>query len=303
MLDGFGMVSVHHAIVWANGIEQVEEILDDIDSSDGFEIRHLEFKESATAKAMVANAYAFEAASAKHLYAKTLYLGGFPARALHIVLARRGIDFKTEKTAGKVCVFDPAVRDLKWELRKKFNPRSPSGEMSHEHVIHISDSSAIAAKSLLLNLGPKYLRISAHSNSTQFGLSLPWHLASVRKVNFSHLSIAEVFVRVITRKGLAVVPIAESPHFRSARTGSFGEYRDYLNVNRGIGLTDWYSVRKFRRILAADLQDGGGPILVRGFRLEGTTRFLILDGVHRAVAHMLSGKTLIEVAIVGEESV
>ena len=300
MIVSPALVTFHHAILWANGLDRVEPILDALQSREDFEIRHLESRTYPSTKAMVANAYAFDSAPAKHLHAKTRYLERFGAKALHIVLVRFGADFGTEKIAGKVSTFDPVVRNLKWQLRERFNPRDEAGEMTHEHVLHISDSSGIASKSLQLSIGQKFLKLSSNIDLLRLGFPVPWHLNNVEQVTLDDVPVEDLRARILTQSGVEVVPVSDTPHFRSAKSGNFAEYREYLARNRGVRLTDWYSVQKFSRILSTETWGNSFPILVRHFSQDRRKRFLILDGVHRAVAQSIQGARQISAAITGK---
>lgn len=291
----------HHAVIWANGFDVAESILELLDAHPSLEISHIELKSYRSARAMVGEVYAFESAPVKHLLSKTRYLRKFETKALHLVLEKRGIEFASEKISGEVAIFDPTMRKIKWDIREIHNPRNPIGELQHEHVLHVSDSWHLAIQSLYLSLGTKAELILEQERMGRLGLSIPWHLKDISNVNLALVPVADLVARILTPGGTRILPLAETPHYLSAANEEFEEYRRYLSANRGVGLTDWYSVQKFQTILSSYDPEVFSPIIVKPIEHQDQPKFLILDGLHRAVAHGLQSRDSIVSAVVGAE--
>lgn len=293
-----GPRTIHHCVVWANGMQHLEGILDHLESPPQVRLHHLEFTEYRSVVDMIAKVYATDDTPVKHLFRKNAFLNAYPAYCVHVIISTEASPLVAEKVNGNIALFDPKVRSLKWEIRQKFNKRTHDGEISQNHVIHISDNQVKASKTLALNLGRKSVRIAESINDETMGMALPWHQLPLKRVTVGTIESNRLRARIIHNGIPKIVCVESTPHFASAVSGDFKIYEAYLKKHRGVELTDWYSVRKFSSLLTQSSPGEWPPPLVREISVSGEKRFLILDGLHRSVASKLRGEQSIVVAVV-----
>ena len=94
----------------------------------------------------------------KTAYLQTLAGGGAPRVA--VVTLGDALPVPAQYGEGEHRVTaNKNIVDLKWALRDAFNPRTPNGDMTHEHTVHVTDTSDDAWH-LLSTLGYVYHTIA-----------------------------------------------------------------------------------------------------------------------------------------------
>ena len=288
----------HHLIIWGHGLEVREQILSVIEGTPGFDIQTVRQTNHRSATDLIAKAYAHDTSQIKHLTSKTLYLRQFEPKAFHVVVSKSRGPIKLEKFTGGWVPVDEAIRDLKWSIRARFNPKNRDQSSGHDHVIHAADSHSQSVQTWQMFFGRTAVIADAGGVKSTFGLWIPNHLKVGGTVCFQEVSPLELMASLNTNSGVIQVPVQETPHYQMLSTNTSSGYQSYIETFRGKELTDWYSVEKFKT-LSQSLSSGvGNPILVRDTSVT-QRKFVILDGLHRAAIALHLERDFVEVGIFG----
>lgn len=271
-------------IVWPNGSKFLDEILDILDSEESLEIIRVLKKEKYNMKKLVRDVYKNDQVNALHIIGKVKYLKKISGAVTFILCDETApqIVIRGEKSN----IVDSArVLKLKNDIRLKFNTRLPNGEISHNHVVHSTDSEEEALR-LLHMVEPTFLynyNISALGGwgldgcSMQQGLEVLQETVKCQNVNID--SLKAVIIENHGR-GAEYIPLEDTPHFKFLH-GNKQPYFRYISQHRGLGHKVYYSGKKFETLLNDALRDFKTlpPVTVK---IWGD-KYIIVDGLHRAV--------------------
>jgi len=271
----------HHLIIWGHGLAVIEGVLAAVEDNTWARIHRVRETSDRSVGDLVAKAYAHDSSRIKHLKAKTAYLKGFEPRALHVVVAKAPGPFVLEKSPQGWIAVDAEVRGMKWEIRERFNPIEMGRTSSHHHVIHASDSAAQSAMTWKRFFGEESVIADQTATRSHFGLQIPRHLRVDKRIRFEKVKPHTLRASILTRLGVRRVSLFDTPQYQMLRSNDSSPYEAYLKEFRGKGLTDWYSVEKFRALQGSATTVRQNPILVRKESSHGSD-YLILDGLHRA---------------------
>ena len=271
----------HHLIIWGHGLAVIEGVLAAVEHNPWVRIHSVRETSHRSVGDLVAKAYSHDSSRIKHLKAKTAYLNGFEPRAMHVVVAKAPGPFVLEKSPHGWIAVDAEVRGMKWEIRRRFNPPGIGRTSSHNHVIHAPDSAAQSAMTWKSFFGAESVLADQTATRRHFGLQIPRHLGVDKRIRFEEVKPHTLRASILTRSGVRRVSLIDTPHYQMLRGDDSSAYHAYLKEFRGQGLTDWYSVEKFRALQASATTVRQNPILVRKESSHGSD-YLILDGLHRA---------------------
>lgn len=135
-------------MIWGNGLNHVDEILDIIDKDENFKVILTEDVIYDNTEKFIKGIYECDTVPWDHLIAKSQYLMTSPKKAIFILTENLVPDEKHFGGGAFRHIQCQKVKDIKTIIRSKFNPPFsdtnktvsplPKG-ISHEHVIHGSD--------------------------------------------------------------------------------------------------------------------------------------------------------------------
>ena len=149
--------------------------------------------------------------------------------------------------------------------------------MTHNHVIHGCDTLA-QYDDMMSYLGYRNIRRDFRSDRWT---NLPFHISLGENFNFEKVSLEHVRVSIYNKvkRGTERLLVKETPHYLFC-IGQTEQYSQYVCDNLGIGLRDYYSVRKYQNLLDSILKEEHPKLIITARRFEDT--ILIVDGAHRA---------------------
>lgn len=288
-------------ILWGNGFKHAPEILGMIRSHPDLALKKVYLREITDIGRFIDEVYADGATPRAHLREKTKYLrksnnpNAVVAFALNEnpkhALSGRG-EFRHRECEN--------IKNLKEEIRERFNPKNPDGSRTEEHVIHASDSEAHAhhlAKVLGYPNGIDDLK-----NPPDSILPVPHYLAPITHFTIRSIALKNIYAQIIkgTRRSFSaeLTDLEHTPH-RAFLRGDIAAYQNYIEEFGGIHLTEDYTPERFAK-LAENFKYLSPPnelsyIIVREFE-RGAYR--ILDGVHRAAILKDAGIEAAPVAVI-----
>jgi hypothetical protein len=285
-------------LIWGNGIQYKEEILDILRSKEFIKILRIMNHRPKSIAHLVKTIYSYDYAPFEHLKAKTRYLLKTDPDVVFIFF--RNEDAQERYFGGGAFrhIECERIKSLKEEIRDKFNPRI-DGKRTEEHVVHASDNESQTDHIL------KYLRykngVGHLKNVPNPILSAPYYIPgfgefTIRRINSSQL-YCNILRGTIESYWTEPVQIEDTPQF-TCLTGDTQSYNDYLARFTGGPLTCDYSVDNLMELSQnfAYLEPpyAASYILVNEFP---PNKYLILDGVHRATILKFRGITDFPVAV------
>lgn len=276
-------------IIWGNGLDHTDEILDILRAESTLEILQIEKRHVENMQAFVFQLYACDTVPIEHLRAKLRYLH-YVAPEIVLVFVRNLDPQEMPAGAGPFRkVQCQNINRIKWDIRERFNPRV-DGRRSEEHVIHASDYEEQVDYCLKL-LGYKGGIHYLVGDGAGLPFHKPHHIArpsayTYRTVPMGILRASILQQHITGEVSAQSTPIAETPHFRALQDDP-QYYIDYVSRFRYTRLKDNH---RWERLLALSQLDTAAlgnlaPILVQP--LDGYLR--ILDGVHRAAVMLYRG--------------
>ena len=278
-----------HGLVWPHGVEKVMQMFELIEAHGGFSIRHVYLQRNPNLRKLISIVYRHDYAPISHLSAKLRYLRKLSGDCIHFFLQVEEAQFFLEGEGSWRHYESASVNDLKWKLRREFNPRGSDGNMTHHHVVHFSDNPEQArdvANATGIALGDD--RRGLFERAT-LGVRTPSHIRVPPSLRASAVSVRKLRALVWSGSRKTLMPVDDTPHMKALTTRSKEIYDSYLLPRLGGHLRDGHSYERLTSLLAT--ADGPGfsgfdPIIV--IPLEDGF-YQILDGVHRAsVAHHLN---------------
>lgn len=294
-LNYFNISTMYNSIViWGHGIEYMDDIIDSLRNS--IDCNMLNIKEISVNNMddFINNCYKLEMINKDHIAAKTNYLKKVKPKVIHILIKNYGVKYKKYGSGSFEVISDENLVNWKWKIRERFNPRQknfkrhPLSEgITHNHVIHLTDTSEECnelSKYCLNNL-PDYFE-------NKFNIvNIPWHISDKRKITIDKKNINDIKVSVID---MGKVHIIDSPLYQYV-IGNKTPYINYWNKNKGGKIQDDHTPKKFDKLINTfnpnkyNYNDKN-LILV-------TSDLIVLDGHHRISILKRSGINNIKVAI------
>ena len=138
-------VNPHHVSPYPTSTSKVRE-------TAGLHVLRIDHRQLASMEEFIGLIYERELAGSRemagHIAHKTAYLqalaGGGMSRVAVVTLGD-ALPVRAQYGGGEHRVTaNKNIVDLKWKLREAFNPRLSTGKMTHEHTVHVTDTSADA---------------------------------------------------------------------------------------------------------------------------------------------------------------
>ena len=279
-------------LIWGHGVKYTKEILSMLRAVNDFRIIIIVRKDVGDIRKFVSDIYACDTARPSHLRDKTRYLLTTPSEVVFILVENRnpqeayfgkGISRKIQSTL---------VKDVKEDIRNRFNPRKADGKRTEDHVIHASDYEAQVPYMLgVLGLRPlEYYTRQSHPE-----INATYHIEPFEEYHIREVPVDNLRANIL---GLGLVPVDQTPHYQYV-AGSRHAYESYHGEHWGTMLIEDHFPEAFDRLLAEFREDYVSPegkksFIVARAKPDGT--YQILDGVHRA--SILRHRGVAKVAIV-----
>ena len=264
-------------MIWGHGLHCAGEILERLRSDPNFEIVSIVKRQIDNMEQFVSDIYACDSVPMHHLVAKTRYLLSTKPEILFILVKNNN---PREEYFGEGVfrhIQCRVVKELKEELRIRFNPRV-NGKRTEHHVLHASDyESQVEHVLKVLGLHP----VAYYSRVPNPTLDVPYHIGAFDRYEVKEVDVDSLYANII---GHGLVPLEKTPHFMYT-LGHKDDYREYHESHMGKELTDDHFPESFDRMID-ELDYGretpsGKKCLILARRLDDGT-YQILDGVHRA---------------------
>jgi len=281
-------------IIWGHGIEYMDDIIDSLRNNIDCDILNIKQISVNNINDFIKNCYKLEMINKNHIVAKTNYLKKVKPNVIHILIKNYGVKYKKYGSGTFEVISDENLVNWKWKIREKFNPkqknfrRKPlSRGISHNHVIHLTDTTEECnelSKYCLNNL-PNYFE-----NKFKI-VYIPWHLSDRKKITINKKNINDIKVKVI---GAGKVNIIDSPVYQYV-IGNKTPYINYWNKNKGKKLQDVHTPKNFDNLINTFKPDkynynDKNLIIV-------TSDLIVLDGHHRISILKHAGINNIKVSI------
>jgi len=286
-------------LIWGNGIQYSEKIINQIRNDKNFKIVLIKYHEVEDINKFVKQIYSVDYAPLSHLKAKIKYLLNSNPQVMIIFAINKNHQEKIFGEGGFRHIECEYVKNFKENIRNKFNPIK-NGIRTHEHVIHASDSE-YQADYLLKKLG--YIDGIKHlSKKPNSILPTPYHLKPFDKFVIKKIDIDSIYCNVIygNKKDFALkkTDLVNTPHYKCLN-GDTLSYEKYIKSFSGYILTDDHYPENYKLLekdfLYLDKKNQLNYIIIKEFQLNN---YLILDGVHRASILKKQGYKKIIVAII-----
>ena len=271
-------------IVWPNGSKFLDDILEILDSEENNEIIRIIKIENYNMNKLVRNVYKNDQVNALHIIGKVKYLKKITGPVTFILCDETAPEMVIRGEKNNI-IDSARVLKLKNDIRSRFNTRLSNGEISHNHVVHSTDSEDEALR-LLHMVEPTFLQNYKMSTigvwgcdgcSMQQGLEVIQETVKCQNVNIKLLKAV-----IIENHGrnAEYIPLEDTPHFKFLN-GNRQPYFRYISQHRGLGHKVYYSGKKFETLLNVALRDFKTlpPVTVK---IWGD-KYIIVDGLHRAV--------------------
>jgi len=286
-------------LIWGHGLKYKKEIMEMIRNKDFIKIVRVFYHRPKNIRRFVRMMYSHDYAPFWHLKAKTRYLLKTEPEVFFIFFFNKK---PKEKLFGKGAfehVECMRVKDLKDEIRNKFNPYK-NGQRTEHHVIHASDNEE-QADYVLKKLGYRN-GVQMFKKITNKTLSLPYYIKSfdeyiIRDVEFSQIYCNILYGSNDNYKKVSV-SIGKTPHFAFLK-GKQKKYKNYIEEFVGRQLVCDYSEEKFKRlsknfkylktpyknsyILVKKMQDGKGYKIIDGVHKSSIIKYKGFDKILTAV--------------------
>jgi hypothetical protein len=282
-----------YLLIWGHGMADSGAILDRVRSHPDLAIISIVRRDITDIAQFVQDVYACDTVPFAHLVAKTRYLLQTPPQVLFILLKNHRPDEKYFGEGAFRHIQSQTIKDLKEDIRNRFNPRAADGSRTENHVVHASDyPSQVAHVLAVLGLPTlAHYQTEAHPD-----IDAPYHLGVIGEVERRELPLDALVANIL---GRGLVAVRDTPHFQYA-TGNQAPYRAYHAQHFGTTLTDDHLPEAFDTKMR-DFQYGGrlpnGKQNLIIARPLGDGHYQILDGVHRAAILAARGDKSVEVGI------
>lgn len=285
-------------IIWGNGLDQADEMIEEIRASSAFEIVRIQRYRPRNIRQFVRVVYENDFVPFEHLREKTKYLLKTRPEVVVVVARNRN---PREELVGEGAFRQTqclTVKALKERIRDKYNPVR-DGVRTEEHVIHGTDvefQTDHILKVIGVPAGVGVFREPSHPL-----IDIPYHLDAFPPfLDFELVWIPFRYLYCTVLGGEPHAPTAQtlhiddSPHVRFL-AGETEPYVEYVRKFSGSFLLDGHHPDDFRRLAAAFSYLE--PPHERSFVVterERADRYVVLDGLHRAaIVRSLGGAGLI----------
>jgi len=264
---------IDYFLIWGHGLQYTGEILDIIRSRKDFEIITIQKIHVHDMSKLVDDIYSCDTVPLQHLLDKTRYLLNTEPQILFILVKNKNPREKLFGEGQFRHIQCQLVKDVKEEIRNKFNPRV-DGKRTEHHVIHASDyESQVEHVLAVLGLPPS----EYYERQADCDLDVPYHIRPFDDYQIKQVNVDDLFANIIT-------PVDQTPHYKYL-VGDKQAYRQYYEKHFGKALTDDHCPEAYDR-MAANFEYGrtnevGKRSLILAERLDDE-KYKIIDGVHRA---------------------
>ncbi len=282
-----------YLLVWGHGMAHSAAILERVRARPDLEIISIVRREVPDTAQFVQDVYACDTVPFTHLVAKTRYLLHTPPEVLFVLLKNHRPDEKHFGEGAFRHIQSQTIKDLKEDIRNRFNPRAADGSRTEDHVVHASDyPSQVAHVLSVLGLPP----LAHYQAEPHPDIDAPYHLGPLGPLEIRTVPSDALFASIL---GQGLVAVRDTPHFQYA-TGHQAPYRSYHAQHFGTTLTDDHlpeafdaKIRDFR--YGNRLSNGKRNLIIA--KPIGDGRYQILDGVHRAAILAARGADTIDIAL------
>ncbi len=286
-----------YLLIWGHGLAHTREILGMVRTHAELEIITIVKRSIADIGQFVQDVYACDTVPFQHLVAKTRYLMTTPPQVVFILLKNTRPQEKYFGEGAFRHIQCQHIKNLKEAIRNRFNPRTPQGARTEDHVVHASDYPSQVAHVLSVLGLPS---LAHYQREAHPDIDAPYHVAPLGQVTLQDVPIDSLFASIL---GQGPVAVKDTPHYQYA-IGNTAPYRAYHAQHFGLNLTDDHlpeafdaKIRDFR--YGQRLANGKRNLIVA--KALGTGRYLVIDGVHRAAILASRGTERVEIAVVGGE--
>lgn len=273
-------------VVWQHGFPNIFNILDNIEKSD-FKILEIKKINTSDISKFLKLVYSHDYAPYIHLKSKLKYLKQAKNKYVYLIVVLNNNKEEFFKGEGSFKHIEShSMNSLKWDIRNEFNEKDSFGEISHNHVIHGTDSESQAV--FLIN---KFKFNIQKFNS--FSSIFPSHINQTSSFNVQRVSLDFLKSRIINNKSSSLLHVSKTPHFMFLSKSSL-TYEYYLAANLGLGIKRYHSPYKFRTLfnkVSKSNFHNSDPIIISN---DGT----ILDGNHRAAIFCYLGEKEVNAIVI-----
>lgn len=280
-------------VIWGHGFEYIDKIIEEIRSIKYFQILNITKKVDVDMKSMIKQIYSNDYAPIYHLKSKLNYLQSVSSNIMFIIIKN---DFPNEDYFGEGKfrhIESVTIRNFKNRIRKLFNPRDKNNNITHDHIIHITDNEH-QTQSILKNLG--YNGNIKNIFKPNGILKFPYYITEPNNFYIKLINVDELFChnsyiennRIILKK----IKIKDSIQYRSLQNNNL--YEKYIQQFRGIVLNQDYSLKKYLRLkenMSYLLNEYSKNFIIVK-KIDG--QHIIIDGLHRASIFLHRGEKQIK---------
>ncbi|ELI6450348.1 hypothetical protein RRM63_003762, partial [Photobacterium damselae] len=126
-------------LIWGHGLEFLNSIIEEIESSNNFRICHIEKKKINNIKKFIKKVYSFDYAPWEHLKNKTRYLYNQKKEVCFIFVENLNPDVEFVDVGNFRHSECMNVKKIKSSIRNKYNPQI-NNKITHNHIIHATDN-------------------------------------------------------------------------------------------------------------------------------------------------------------------
>jgi hypothetical protein len=186
------------------------------------------------------------------------------------------------------------IKDVKEEIRNRFNPRYDNGQRTENHVVHASDyPSQVEHVLSVLRLPP----LSHYQEEPHPAIDAPYHLGKIGPISIESIAVDSLYASVL---GRGLVNIRKTPHYNYV-AGDTADYLAYHAEHFGVEFTDDHLPESFDEMIknidyGKEIKPGKRSLILTRKLQDG--RYQILDGVHRAAILANMKIALIECAVI-----
>ena len=288
-------------VIWGHGVPYLANIIEEIESAAKLTICHIEKKRFRNIKSLVRKIYSFDYAPLIHLTDKIAYLKKIDPTVFFIFVENHEPLEDFYGTGDFRHIESNTVRKIKNNIRTKYNPKTSSGEPSHNHVIHATDNQSQTLQMLgLLYRNPDLRYFDKVGNNI---LPIPKYINEPKRLTIRQLDFEDIycsnFIGDTDKPKLHKITIEQSVQYQGIEKPDI--YQRYIEKYLGTGLRKHYSIKKYQDLQKNMKYLGGqhsnSSVLVTQV-INDLNKFIILDGLHRAAILRSQGKSKIMVCIV-----
>ena len=288
-------------IIWPHGLPYLDKILDMIFGAEQIEITRIVKKYPANINRLVKAVYKHDNVDSLHLLGKVRYLKSMDG-PIFLILVQESGPILHRSGLQRNIIESERIKNLKSEIRLEFNPRDANELITHDHVIHTTDSEEDALR-LLDIFDPGFLSNYKMSTMGAWGLDkffIGDGIEVAREKFLSqdlYLESLSANIRIDTTARSLSLALSATPHYRFL-CGDRAGYHSYISLHRGVAHRCYYSERKFDILYHQAKID---RTLLCGITVKKYgDGFKIVDGLHRAVIALYLGEKKISCEVVSE---